>query len=122
MTSRYTGREQREYTRHKYHRPIRYSRIGEPYDRNLHSAFTDAIAKNVSISGISFLNNLVKVPSKASLVALDIDYKTMAIRRKIEERSLIVEDKIIGKVVRVEDNKDGTCGIGVAFVTRTDAP
>jgi hypothetical protein len=39
---------------------------------------------------------------------LDLDYKTATICKEIEERVLILGNKRIGRVVRIEDNEDGT--------------
>ena len=39
---------------------------------------------------------------------------------EIEKRALITNNKLLGRVTRIEDNGDGTCGVGVAFVTKSD--
>jgi hypothetical protein len=38
--------------------------------------------------------------------------------REIEENALIVKNKLVGKVVRIEESADGLYGVGVAFIKR----
>jgi hypothetical protein len=51
---------------------------------------------------------------------MDLDYETVSICNEIEDRVLILDNKLIGRVVRLEDNQDGTCGVGVAFIKKSD--
>jgi len=80
----------------------------------------NAISKNLSASGIFFTSKINKRPDITNLLVIEVDYKTADICKEIEDRVLILKNKILGRVVRMEDNGDGTCGIGVAFVTKSD--
>ena len=120
MCGEYKGPERREFLRCGHKRSMKYSTINIIKDKDFASELINAMSKNLSASGILFITNATKVPDISSLLVLDLDYKTANICREIEERILILENKLIGRVVRIEDNEDGTCGIGVAFVTKTD--
>ena len=120
MSEEFQGKDRREFLRQVYTKPIRYSTINVITDKNFASQLTNAISKNLSASGILFITNLGKVPDISSLLVLDLDYKTANICKEIEKRALIVGNKLLGRVVRIEDNEDGTCGIGVAFIRKSD--
>ena len=79
------------------------------------------MSKNLSASGILFVTNADHVPTISSLLVLDLDYRTATICKEIEKRALIVDNKLLGRVVRIDDNEDGTCGVGVAVVTKSES-
>ena len=120
MTKGYKGQEKREFLRCDFNKPLKYNTINIVKDKSFATNLISAISKNLSASGILFVTNITSVPDISSLLVLDLDYKTVNICKEIEDRVLILENKLIGRVVRIEDNEDGTCGIGVAFVTKTD--
>lgn len=113
-------KEKREFLRIDYNKPLTYRIINKPEDKDLASKFMTAVSKNLSASGILFISNVAKIPEIASLVVLDLDYKTAGVCQEIEDKALILDNKIIGRVVRIEDNEDDTCEIGVAFVKRSE--
>jgi hypothetical protein len=121
MANIYKGPERREFLRCDFNKPVKYSTVNVVKDQNFTTGLADAISKNLSASGIYFITKVGKVPDISSLLVLDLDYKTATICKEIEERVLILGNKLIGRVVRIEDNEDGTCGIGVAFVKKSDA-
>ncbi len=112
--------ERREFLRFDYEKPLHFSLVSSPRDRGILSSFINAVSKNISASGILFRVEDGAIPEIASLVMLDLDYKTSNICREIDERALIKNNKLLGKVVRIEENSDGTRGVGVAFVTKSD--
>ena len=57
-------------------------------------------------------------PAISSLLLLDLDYNAASICREIDGRVLFIDNKLVGRVVRLEDNVDGTCGVGVAFLKK----
>lgn len=120
MIEEYTGKEKREFLRCDYKKHLHYSIVSSPKDKNAVSSFIKAISKNLSASGLLFITDSVSVPDVSSLVILDLDYRTARVCREIENRALIRNNKLLGRVVRIEDNEDGTCGVGVAFVTKSD--
>lgn len=113
-------KDKREFLRIDHNKPLAYRIISEPKSKDFASKFMTAVSKNLSASGILFITNVTKVPSIASLVVLDLDFRTTNVCQEIESKALVLDNKIIGRVVRIEDNEDNTCGVGVAFVKRSE--
>jgi hypothetical protein len=113
-------KEKREFLRCDFRKPLMYKIISNPKSDDFTSKLMTAVSKNLSAAGILFVTNVTKVPEIASLIVLDVDYRTANICQEIEEQALILNDKFVGRVVRIEDNEDNTCGIGVAFVKKSD--
>ena len=120
MEEDYTKNDRREFLRYDYERPLHYSLISSPKDTPSLSSIINGVSKNLSASGILFITDARKVPEISSLIVLDLDYKTAHVCREIDERAVIVKNKLLGRVVRIEDNEDGTCGVGVAFINKSD--
>ena len=120
MTDEFIGKEKREFLRYDHGTPISFSMLNSPKEKSFSADLIDAISQNLSASGLLFVTKVQQVPDISSLLILDLDYRTASICQEIEKRALIVDNKILGRVVRIEDNEDGTCGVGVAFVTKTD--
>jgi hypothetical protein len=108
--------EKREFLRCKYDKPISYKVISSAGQGSPGSRALDAVARNLSASGVLFSSRYH--PEISSIIALDMDYRTARICQEIEENALIVNNKIVGKVVRIEEDKDGLYGVGVAFIKR----
>ena len=120
MSTTFKGKERRGTLRFEYKRPLKYSIVDTGNKKDKFSAFVTGISKNLSVSGILFLTSAKKIPKLFSLLAFELDYRTIHICQDIENRALIINDKLLGRVMRVEEHGDGTCGIGVAFVTKPD--
>ena len=60
------------------------------------------------------------MPEISSILALDLDYRTTSICKEIEGRVLILNDKLFGKVVRIEDADNGLYDVGVAFIKKSE--
>jgi hypothetical protein len=120
MKDDFTGKEKREFLRCDYRKPLTYKIITNLKNDDFTSRLMTAVSKNLSAAGILFVTNVAKVPEIASLIVLDVDYRTLDICQEIEEQALILDDKLVGRVVRIEDNEDNTCGIGVAFIKKSD--
>lgn len=109
--------EKREFLRYRFNQPVNYrviSSSARPAAGG--SRAIDAVALNLSASGILFVS--AHLPEISSVIALDLDYRTTRICREIEENALIVRNRLVGKVVRIEENADGLYGVGVAFIKR----
>jgi hypothetical protein len=115
-----TGKDKREFFRYAYSKPMKYNSLNIPKGSKFVSKLVSAMSKNLSTSGILFTTETVNAPTIASILVLDLDYRTASICKEIETRALILENKLIGRVVRIDDNGDDTLGIGVAFVTKSD--
>ncbi len=120
MTDNFSGKEKREFLRYGYNKPLTYNILASQENRELISKIATAVTHNLSAAGILFTANVDKTPAISSLLAMDLDFRTANVCQEIEDRALILNDKLIGRVVRIEDNEDGTCGIGVAFVTKSE--
>ncbi len=118
MAEDYPGMEKREFYRYIHETPIHYRVIISSKDKKQASKLIKAISRNLSASGILFTSK--HLPELSSIVMLDLDYRTTQICKEIESNGMIVNDKLFGKAVRIEDNNDGTYDIGVAFIKKSD--
>jgi len=108
--------EKREFLRYQYDRPLNYKVITSSDAPGARSRALDAVARNLSACGVLFSSKYL--PAISSIIALDLDYRTTRICQEIEANALIVNNKIVGKVVRIEEDADGLYGVGVAFIRR----
>jgi len=116
MVNEYKGVERRQFLRIDYEKPLHFS-MAKPFeDKKSASALTNAFSKNISGCGILFSTK--EVPELSSLLLLDIDYQTAQVCQEIEGYAMIMNNKLLGKVVRIEDLEDGIYAVGVAFVTK----
>ena len=113
-------KERRDFLRFDFDKPLHYSLVSSPKDKSTIADLIKAVSKNLSASGILFTANEKETPEISSLIMLDLDYKTANVCHEIDKRALIENNKLLGRVMRIEDNGDGTCGVGVAFVTKSD--
>jgi hypothetical protein len=120
MARKYRGEDRREYLRFEYKKPLQYTVIDASKKKDRFSSFLEGISKNLSASGMFFITGAKAIPKIFSIVAFELDYRTISICQEIENRALVVNNKLLGKVMRIENNNDGTYGIGVAFVTKAD--
>jgi hypothetical protein len=116
----YAGRERREYLRYRYDKPMKFSLLSAVNSGGSGSELAKAMSRDLSASGILFSAARKDAPKIGSVVVLDLDYRTAAICSEVDERALILDNKLIGRVVRLEDNGNDTFDVGVAFVTKTD--
>jgi hypothetical protein len=108
--------ERREFLRYPFDKQVRCRVVSSSGMQSPVSKVLDTVAKNLSVSGVLFASTFV--PELSSIVVLEMDYRTTRICQEIEESALIVKNRIIGKVVRIEDSGDGAYGIGVAFIKK----
>lgn len=118
MHENYSGKEKREFFRYKHEKPVYYKNIGIPSGKGKAASSLKAVSKNLSASGLLFTAELV--PELSSIVVIDLDYRTSQICREIESKVMMLENKLIGKVVRIEDAGGGLYDIGVAFIKKSD--
>lgn len=118
MSDGFAGKDRREFFRYKHEQPLQYKIVGNSKsDRNV-AELIDAVSKNLSISGVLFSTRTL--PSISSVLLLDLDFRTTRICQEIEDRALMIDDKMVGKVVRIEESADGLYDVGVAFLTKVD--
>ena len=116
MPDDFAGKEKREFFRYRHTKPAHFKEI-EPNDHTISDAAA-AVTKNLSASGMLFTSEYP--PRLSSIIILDVDYRTTMLCSEIEERALILNNKLLGKVVRIEDNDNGSYDIGVAFINKSD--
>jgi hypothetical protein len=108
--------ERRKFLRYDYAKHLSYKTVS-PMNTTIPSG---AQAKNLSASGLLFTVQNKQVPGISSLLAIDIDYRTANICQEIEEHVLISQNRLLGRVVRLEENSDGSCSVGIVFLTKQD--
>ncbi len=118
MPKEFSEKDKREFFRYKHEKPVSDKVVYPSKESDLASKFINAVGKNLSVSGILFTSKFI--PDISSVIILDLDFRTSRICQEIEERALIIKDKLVGKVVRIEINDDGTYNVGVAFVKKTE--
>ena len=118
MQKHHPDKERREFFRYKHEKPVYYKSVGIPSQRGKASKSIKAMSKNLSTSGLLFTTELV--PELSSIVAIELDYRISRICREIESKTLMLENKLIGKVVRIEDAGGGFYDIGVAFIKKSE--
>ena len=104
-------KERREFFRVPIRTPLEFKAYGE---RKVH-----ATARNISQTGILFQTE-GEAPKLSSIVWLSLDFRTLKICQEIEGRALIMNNGILGKVVRVEEDIDNgnAYDVGVCFLRK----
>lgn len=117
MYNEHPDKERRTFFRYRYENPIHYKVLNTPSTKNDSGANPiDAVSKNLSASGILFTSkHLLQI---SSVLELELDYRTSRICQEIEESALIINNKLLGKVVRIEEGENGLYDIGVAFIKK----
>lgn len=118
MDEKYRGEERRKFLRCSYEKAFSYNPVDISKDRGFMSSLVTAISRNLSGTGMLFSTN--QAPILSSLLVLNLDYRTARVCEEVERNALIVNDRVLGKVVRIEERGDGAYDVGVAFVTKSD--
>lgn len=108
--------EKREFFRHDCSKPVIFKILLSPRHSESVTKMVSGMSKNLSVSGILFQSTLL--PEISSILELEMDYRTMNICQEIEENAMMIGNKLIGKVVRIEETEDGRYNIGVAFIKK----
>jgi len=116
MPGDYVGKDKREFFRYRHEKPANFKEVSG-IDNTI-SGLESAITKDLSASGVLFTSTYP--PRLSSIIVLDVDYRTSMLCEEIEGRALILNNKLLGKVVRIEDNDNGSYDIGVAFIKKSD--
>ncbi len=99
----------REFFRLKFSSPVRFKSCPR-------TAQESGVSQNISQSGILF-QTPENPPQLSSLLWMDLDIRTLKICQEIENRALILNNGVVGKVVRVEEGHRNF-DIGVCFLTQ----
>lgn len=111
---KYKGAERREFARLDYIAPIAY----KVCKKKTVSTLLQGYAANVSQNGL-FCNINDRV-SINDILWLSFDKATLNICEQIDKRSLIYQNGVLGKVIRIERKKDKTYNVGIQFLTREE--
>jgi len=114
MDNSYTGLERREFLRLDYATPLAYKVCKQETISKLLEGYT------VNISEAGLLCNIKDMVKPEDILWLSFDKSILIICEEIESRTLIYQNGIIGKVVRIENNINGTFSVGVKFITREE--
>ncbi|MCM8795615.1 MAG: PilZ domain-containing protein [Candidatus Omnitrophica bacterium] len=114
MKQIYQGPERRQFIRLDYVSPLNYKVCKKETISKLLEGYTT----NISQAGL--LCSIKDRVSKNDILWLSFDRSTLEICQELEKRSLIYQNGVIGKVVRVERKKNNTYAVGVQFITREE--
>ncbi len=106
-----SSQNRREFFRLKFSAPVRFKSRPKTLQES-------GISKNISQSGILF-ETPENPPQLSSLLWMDLDLRTLKICQEIENRALILNNGVVGKVVRVEEGQRNY-DIGVCFLTQEE--
>ncbi len=116
QTVTHTQDNRREFLRLDYRSSIKFKTI----QKNRINVALGTV-DNVSESGLLFTSNIV--PEIANILWLSLDLKTLDICREIESNVLMDHGGILGRVVRLEENRGaGNYRIGIYFLTNDISP
>lgn len=114
------GQERREFFRLNFSTPLQFkSYSAEKVTAKTGESAGRGTSENLSQSGILF-NTKNHPPQLSSIVWLNLDMRTLQICREIESRALILNNGVLGRVVRVEEDTahQNTFDVGVCFLTK----
>lgn len=114
MENIYGGQERREFTRINYTEPLAY----KVCSKETISKILEGYIADISQAGL--LCNIRQKVSIEDILWLSFDRATLVICAEVEKRSLIYQNGIVGKVVRIEPRQDNTYDVGIRFITREE--
>jgi len=106
--------ERREYVRIKYPTLLGY----KVCDKNTISKLCAGYTVDISQSGL-LCNIQVKV-NPDDILWLSFDRATLDFCKELEEKVLIYQNGIIGKVIRADIEETGNYSVGIKFITRQE--
>ena len=118
MVNTYKGEEKRQFLRCNYEKFFNYNTVSLSKDKNFMSSLINAVTRNLSGSGMLF--STTELPQLSSLLVLDLDYRTARVCEEVDKNALIINNRVLGKVVRIEEKGDGVYDVGIAFVIKSD--
>ena len=106
--------EKREFFRLNYKAAVQFKPVNTAGGESAHGN-----TLNISQNGILFQTEEMP-PNLSSIVWMNLDLRTVKICQEIEAKALILNNGILGKVVRVEEDadKDNAYDVGVCFLRK----
>ena len=114
MENYFSGPEKREYVRLEYSKPLAYKVCKQETLTKIFEGYT------VNVSQIGLLCNLKDKVKIDDILWLSFDRNILIICKEVEKRSMIYQNGVIGKVVRVNNDPNGSFDVGVKFLTREE--
>jgi hypothetical protein len=114
MENNFIETERREFTRLEFSKPLAYKVCKQETLSNLLQGYT------VNISEAGLLCNIKDKVNLEDILWLSFDKSILIICSEMERRSLIYQNGVIGKVVRVDSGENETYDVGVKFITRVE--
>ncbi len=110
--------DKREFFRYSCDKPVTFKILISPKQGSSKPEIVSGISQNLSASGILFKSSVL--PEISSIIELNLDYRTTGICQEIEKNAMAVNNRLIGKVVRIEETDDGKYNVGVAFIKKSE--
>lgn len=109
-------KERREYLRLSYRKPLMY----KVCKKTTLSKILQGYTRNISSSGL-MCNLSEKVP-EGDILWLRLDSGALELCKEIEDKSVIIQQGVLGKVVWQKKLEDSSYDTGVRFLTRQEKP
>ena len=110
----YGGPEKRESIRIDFCKPLAYKVCKQETLSRLLEGYT------VNVSEAGLLCNIKDAVNMQDILWLSFDRNVLVVCEEIEHHSLIYQNGVIGKVVRVDGRDNGTFDVGLKFLTREE--
>jgi len=114
MGNDYKGKERRQFMRLDFATPLAFKIC----KKKTLSRILEGYTADISETGI--LCSIGEKVSKGDILWLSFDKGVLSMCEEIERRSLIYQNGIIGKVVRIEPKGSKTFSVGIQFITRQE--
>lgn len=114
MTEVYNGPERRQFMRIDYAAPLAFKICR----KETLSKILEGYTSDVSQSGL--MCSIKEKVNHDDILWLAFDRAVLNICEELEKKSLIYQNGIVGKVVRIESKEDSTYEVGIQFITREE--
>ena len=114
MEENYSGSDRREYARLAFSKPLAYKVCKQETLSKLLEGYT------VDISPAGLLCNINDKVNLEDVLWLSFDKSVLIICSEMERKSLIYQNGVIGKVMRIDESENQTYDVGVKFITREE--
>ncbi len=111
---KYSGPERRKFVRLDYVTPL----ACKVCNKKTLTKLLDGYTTDISQGGL--LCNIKDKVKKGDIVWLSFDRSTLGICEELDKRSLIYQNGVIGKVVRIENKNNKSFNVGIQFITREE--
>ena len=112
--------ERREFFRIKFESPVRFKNYSAIKNKpRSGETLLKGTSQNISQSGILFQTE-VTPPQLSSILWMNLDIRTLKICQEIEKRAIVLNNGLLGRVVRVEEDikNKKIYEVGVCFLTQ----